>query len=231
MILQNSDRLSLKKVREATYLDEPTKDFLAQYLRIENEFKFALREMSAKLENLDDYCQSNFDHNPIHHIESRLKTPEGIVDKIRKRGFEMTMESLKENIYDIAGIRVICKYINDIYQIINLLSIQKDVSILVQKDYILKPKESGYRSVHIVFGIQMYLQDGGPKIVPVEVQFRTIAMDMWASLEHELRYKSNNKLSEWDKYYLKKNSDDLYNVDLGMQRIYIATTTGERNDD
>jgi len=163
-------------------------------------------------------------------MESRVKTPANIIDKIHRRGYDMSMDTIYEYIYDIAGIRVICNYINDIYRIIDLLTRQKDISIRLKKDYILNPKESGYRSVHIVFEIEMYI-DKEIKKVPVEIQFRTIAMDMWASLEHELRYKSNNELSLEQKNQLKKNADDLYKVDLEMQRIYIQTTTGGEKDD
>ena len=142
----------------------------------------------------------------------------------------MLWEKLKNYIYDIAGIRVVCNYISDIYQIIWLLAKQKDLKILVQKDYIVRPKPSGYRSFHIVFLVETYINNEC-KTVPVEIQFRTLAMDMWASLEHELRYKSNNLLTDEQKHSLRQYAQDLYNVDLNMQRLYIDTSTYNNDDE
>lgn len=234
MILQKTAKLNLSRLNRLPAItptfDETAKRLLTEYLKVENEYRYALREMSAKLENLDDYCQGHFDHNPIHHMESRIKNPQSILEKMTRRGYELSFDSLRKNIYDIAGIRVVCNYINDIYQIINLLSKQKDLNALTKKDYIVNPKETGYRSLHIVYSIEMYFDDE-VKYVPVEIQFRTLAMDMWASLEHELRYKSNNNLSETDKRNLKQYSDDLYNVDLNMQRIYISAAVGDDDND
>ncbi len=233
MILHKTQKINLNRLNALNSirpLDEKTKELMTEYLKIENEYHFALREMSAKLENLDDFCQTHFDHNPIHHIESRVKSPESILEKMNRRGYELSFSSLKKHIYDIAGIRVVCNYINDIYQIINLLTKQKDLNVLLKKDYIVNPKESGYRSLHIVFSIEMYL-DEEVKFVPVEIQFRTLAMDMWASLEHELRYKSRNNLSMQDKVNLRQYSEQLYNIDLNMQRIYISAIVGDDDND
>ena len=205
------------------------KKLIIEYLSIEKYYRYALKEMNAKIENLDDYCENTFAHNPIHHIESRIKSPENVIEKIHRRGFPVTIDTLKNLIYDVSGMRVICHYINDIYQIIALLSKQKDIKVRLTKDYIVSPKPSGYRSVHIVFDISIYF--GQEITIPVEIQFRTIAMDMWASLEHELRYKSNNEFTESDKIALKQYSDDLYQVDLNMQKLYIQKTTGDRDDD
>ncbi len=228
MILQKTEKFTLSRLNNIELLrdlDDETKALIKQYLNVESEYRYALREMSAKLENLDDYCQRHFDHNPIHHMESRIKTPESILEKMRRREYDMDFKTLRKNVYDIAGIRVICNYINDIYQIINLLCQQRDLSIQLTKDYIVTPKQTGYRSLHIVFDIELYFNNEIKK-VPVEIQFRTIAMDMWASLEHELRYKSNNNLAEEEKNNLKSYSDTLYNIDLNMQRIYINNTVG-----
>ena len=208
---------------------EDEKKLVIEYLKIEKYYRYALKEMNAKIENLDDYCENTFAHNPIHHIESRIKSPENVIEKIHRRGFPVTIDTLKNLIYDVSGMRVICHYINDIYQIIALLSKQKDIKVRLTKDYIVSPKPSGYRSVHIVFDISIYF--GQEITIPVEIQFRTIAMDMWASLEHELRYKSNNEFTESDKIALKQYSDDLYQVDLNMQKIYISKTIGDRDDD
>ncbi len=211
------------------FTDEEKK-LIIEYLSIEKYYRYALKEMNAIVENLDDYCENTFSHNPIHHIESRIKSPENIIEKMNRRGYPINIDSLKNMIYDVSGMRVICNYINDIYQIIALLSKQRDIKVRLTKDYIISPKPTGYRSVHIVFDVSIYFGTE-PIIVPVEIQFRTIAMDMWASLEHELRYKSNNDFTEYDKKALKQYSDDLYQVDLNMQKLYIKKTTGDRDDD
>ncbi len=225
MILQKTEKINRNRLNNIPNFNEQTKEIILKYLSIENEYGYALREMSAKLENLDDYCQNHFDHNPIHHIESRIKSPESIIEKMIRRGYDLTFESLRKNIYDIAGIRVICKYIRDIYQIIDLLISQKDLKVLLRKDYIANPKETGYRSLHLVLSIELYIGNE-VKTVPVEIQFRTLAMDMWASLEHELRYKSKNNLPLSDQEALKQYSEDLYHVDTEMEKIYVSTTKG-----
>lgn len=233
MILQKTEKLNINRlnnIQSFKNLDAKTKEVLIQYLNIESEYRYALREMSAKLENLDDYCQSHFDHNPIHHIESRIKSPESILEKMLRRGYDLSFDTLKKNIYDIAGIRVVCNYINDIYQIVNLLMKQKDLQVSITKDYIVKPKDTGYRSLHVVFSMELYL-DHEVKHVPVEIQFRTLAMDMWASLENELRYKSKNNLSDENKKRLSQYSEDLYKVDLNMQRVYISAIVGDDDND
>ena len=231
MILDNNAKFISKEVLNLGALKEEEIKLMEEYANIEKNYRYALREMSAKIENLDDYCELTFKHNPIHHIESRIKTPNNILEKIRRRGHAPTIDNLKTYIDDIAGIRVICNYINDIYQIIDLLVKQKDIEFLIKKDYITNPKESGYRSLHMIFNITIYLDNKEIK-VPVEVQFRTIAMDMWASLEHELKYKSAGRsLSEEKCAELRKYSNDLYKIDLGMQSVYISKVRGDGEDD
>jgi len=233
MILKRTERVDFKSIASLEgyeSFDENTKAMLKKYIEVESYYRYALREMSAKLENLDDYCEMHYDHNPIHHIESRIKTLDSIVEKWQRRGFEPSFENLKKYIYDIAGIRVICNYINDIYQIVHLLKEQKDLEVYIEKDYLVNPKDTGYRSLHVVFYIELYMNNEVEKI-PVEIQFRTIAMDMWASLEHELRYKSKNHLSDDDKRNLAKYSEDIYKVDLNMQRVYIHALRGDDDND
>ena len=232
VILQKNTSPSYNQIENnlETMTDEE-KDLIKKYLDIEKCYRYALREMSARLENLDDNCSLHFAHNPIHHIESRVKTPASIIEKMKRRGYPYTIEVLKEKIYDIAGMRVICNYINDIYQIITLMKQQKDLKIRLSKDYIMHPKPTGYRSLHIVFEMQIYV-DNQQVMVPIEIQFRTIAMDMWASLEHELRYKSRQfEFSDEDKDKLKLYSDELYQIDKSMQRMYIAKILEEEDND
>lgn len=232
MILQKNARPNLDDmVSELQSMTDEDRLLIGEYLKIEKCYRYALREMSARLENLDDNCSLHFAHNPIHHIESRVKTPAAIIEKIHRRGYPVTMEVLKEKIYDIAGMRVICNYINDIYQIVTMMKQQKDLKIKISKDYIRNPKPTGYRSLHIVFEMAIYV-DNIQVFVPIEIQFRTIAMDMWASLEHELRYKSPGyEFSDEDKDNLKLYSDQLYQIDLSMQRMYITKIIEEEEND
>ncbi len=224
MILQKE--IQVNAYFDTDYNDPASVAVMEEYSKIEKVYRYALREMCAKLENLDDYCSVSLSHNPIHNIESRIKTKKSIIEKIHRRGYPVTIRTLKDLIYDIAGVRVVCNYIDDIDVIIELLMQQKNLRIRLRKDYISNPKPTGYRSVHIVFEKQMFLED--EEIwTPIEIQFRTIAMDMWASLEHELRYKSKMELSEDDKKRLKEYADKLYEIDVAMQKMYNENTKGE----
>ena len=224
MILQKE--IQVNAYFDNEYNDPASVAVMEEYSKIEKVYRYALREMCAKLENLDDYCSVSLSHNPIHNIESRIKTKKSIIEKIHRRGYPVTIRTLKDLIYDIAGVRAVCNYIDDIDVIIELLMQQKNLRIRLRKDYITNPKPTGYRSVHIVFEKQMFLED--EEIwTPIEIQFRTIAMDMWASLEHELRYKSKMELSEEDKKKLKEYADKLYEIDVAMQKMYNENTKGE----
>lgn len=155
----------------------------------------AIKEIRTKLEILDDEFHVKFDHNPIHHMEYRLKTPKSIAGKLRKKQLEFSTESIRENLTDIAGVRVICNYLDDIYHIARLLVKQDDITLVRTRDYIKNPKSNGYRSLHLVVRVPVFLAES-TEYVPVEVQIRTIAMDFWASLEHQLKYKSETQPSE-----------------------------------
>ena len=224
MILQKE--IQVNAYFDTDYNDPASVAVMEEYSKIEKVYRYALREMCAKLENLDDYCSVSLSHNPIHNIESRIKTKKSIIEKIHRRGYPVTIRTLKDLIYDIAGVRVVCNYIDDIDVIIELLMQKKNLRFRLRKDYISNPKPTGYRSVHIVFEKQMFLED--EEIwTPIEIQFRTIAMDMWASLEHELRYKSKMELSDDDKKKLKEYADKLYEIDVAMQKMYNENTKGE----
>ena len=149
----------------------------------------AMKEISTKLEVLDDEFQIRRRHNPIHHMECRIKSPRSIAEKMQRRGLQLSMGAVQEHIQDIAGIRVICNFLNDIYVVEQLLLKQVDVTLVRRKDYIVQPKANGYRSLHLVVKVPVFLSDKTEEI-PVEIQLRTMAMDYWASLEHKLRYKN-----------------------------------------
>ena len=151
-------------------------------------YNAALKEIGTKLEILSDEFQHVHRYNPIEHIKSRIKTSESIVKKLKRHGYESTIENMVQYVNDIAGIRVVCSFTSDIYRIAEMLGNQNDIKILSIKDYIKNPKESGYKSYHMLVSIPIFLSD---RVVDtkVEIQIRTGAMDFWASLEHKIRYK------------------------------------------
>lgn len=231
MINDKTRVVSFEKIDDSVLLDDNSKKMIKEFLTVERNYRYALNKMNTKIENMDDYCTMSYAHNPIHHTEARLKSPDSIIEKMKRRGYDLNFESLQKNLYDIAGMRVVCNYINDIYQIVHLLSLSKDIKVRLIKDYIVNPKSTGYRSMHVVYEIEINVASESVW-VPVEIQFRTLAMDMWASLEHELRYKAKDMVSEAEKEALRKYSDSLYEIDLGMQRLYIEKTAGGgRRDD
>ena len=151
-------------------------------------YNSALKEINTKLEILNDEFQHVHRYNPIEHIKSRIKSPESIVKKLRHRGYESTIENMVKYVNDIAGIRVICSFTSDIYRVADMLANQSDVKVLSIKDYIKNPKDSGYKSYHMIVSVPIYLSDSVID-TKVEVQIRTVAMDFWASLEHKMNYK------------------------------------------
>ena len=148
----------------------------------------ALRELDTKLQILNDEFQHIHQYNPIEHIKSRIKSPESIVKKLKRKGYESTLENMVKYVNDIAGIRIICSFSSDIYRIAEMLRNQNDLQVLSVKDYIQNPKESGYKSYHMLVSVPIYLSDSVVD-TKVEIQIRTIAMDFWASLEHKMNYK------------------------------------------
>lgn len=194
-------------------------DQMMKFLELEHLYESAIREVKTKLEILDSEFRTKYAYNPIHHIEDRLKSPESILEKIQRKGIPFNVESIRSNINDFAGVRVICNYIDDIYTVADFLTAQDDVTLLKRKDYISSPKPNGYRSLHLVIETPVYLSDK-KELVHVEVQIRTIAMDFWASLEHELKYKTDNEVSAELADRLKECAETIAATDLEMQHIY-----------
>ena len=153
-------------------------------------YRCAIREVQTKFEVLDEELSISRVRNPIDRIESRVKSPESIADKLRRNNLEFSIASMRENLNDIAGLRIICQYIDDIYTVSDMLSKQDDITVIKVKDYIRSPKPNGYRSYHMVVEVPVFFSEQKHS-VRVEVQFRTIAMDFWASLEHDIRYKKD----------------------------------------
>ena len=151
-------------------------------------YESALKEINTKIEILNQEFVHVHNYNPIEHVKSRIKSPESIVRKLKKLGFEATIDNMMRHLNDIAGIRIICSFTSDIYQIAKMIANQDDVMVLQVKDYMKHPKPNGYKSYHMVVSLPIFLSDG-PVHTTVEIQIRTIAMDFWASLEHKIYYK------------------------------------------
>ena len=193
-------------------------DRLVGFVELDHLYSSALKEISTKLDILDDNFNHIYKHNPIHHMERRVKEMTRLVKKLQRKGLTIDAETAKANILDIAGIRVVCNYLEDIYVIEKLLLKQEDVKLLKRKDYIEHPKENGYRSLHIVVSIPVFLADR-VEATPVEIQIRTIGMDMWASLEHKIRYKNNTNTEDY-KDKLKECAVEISDVEAKMQTIH-----------
>ncbi len=155
-------------------------------------YNAALKQITTKIEILNEEFQEVHRYNPIEHVKARVKAPESIVKKLKRNGYESTIGNMVRYVNDIAGIRIICSFTSDIYRIAEMISNQKDIQVLTVKDYIMNPKNSGYRSYHMVVSIPVYLSDRIVN-VKVEIQIRTVAMDFWASLEHKIQYKFEGK--------------------------------------
>ena len=178
-------------------------------------YNSALKQISTKLEILNDEFQHVHRYNPIEHIKSRIKTPESIVKKLKRHGYESTIGNMVKYVNDIAGIRVICSFTSDIYQIAEMISNQSDISVISVKDYIVNPKPSGYKSYHMLVTVPVYLSDR-IEDTKVEIQIRTVAMDFWASLEHKIHYKFEGNAPEHIKDQLVECSRIVSNLDARM---------------
>lgn len=178
-------------------------------------YSSALKMISTRLEILNDEFHHVHRYNPIEHIKSRIKTSESIVKKLKRHGYESTIQNMVEHVNDIAGIRVICSFTSDIYQIAEMLSKQSDVKVISIKDYITNPKPSGYKSYHMLVTVPVYLSD---RIVDtkVEIQIRTVAMDFWASLEHKINYKFEGNAPVYIKNELVECSKMVSELDRRM---------------
>lgn len=190
-----------------------------ELMELQHLFNAAIKEMQTKLEILNDEFKVKYARNPIHHIESRLKSSDSIVKKLLKRGWPVSIESAKTNLNDIAGIRVVCYYIEDVYSVSEMLLRQSDIRLVEMKDYIKEPNYNGYRSLHLDLEVPIYLSEK-TEHVTVEVQVRTVAMDFWASLEHDLRYKNKKNIPARVCREMLQCADEISEIDKKMQEIY-----------
>ena len=190
-----------------------------EFFTVQCRYQAAIREVQTKLEILDDEFQIKHRRNPIHHMQTRMKSIQSMMEKLQRKHETIRIASAVTNLTDIAGVRVICSYIQDIYTVADLLTSQDDVKVLRVRDYIKNPKPNGYRSLHLVLEIPVFLSEGRV-LVPVEVQIRTIAMDFWASLEHSLRYKAEGQVTEEVSQELLQTASDIAALDQRMQLIH-----------
>ena len=163
---------------------------LQQYEKLMAYYRCAMMEVETKLNVLNEEFSLRFDRNPINSIRVRLKKPKSIKEKLERRGLAVSLENIEEGLHDVAGVRVVCSFPEDVYMLADALLKQDDITLLERKDYIEKPKANGYRSLHLIITVPIFLAHE-KRIMKVEIQLRTIAMDMWASLEHQLRYKKD----------------------------------------
>ncbi len=182
------------------------------------QYDCAILEVTTKLEVLNKELAIKFDRSPFESIKSRLKTPRSIFDKLKRLELPVTSQSIEDNLTDIAGIRVTCAFVEDIYTLANNLTKQDDITLVVTKDYIKNPKPNGYRSLHLIVEVPVFLSNE-KKPVKVEVQFRTIAMDFWASVEHRLKYKKNVANEESLVARLARCAQEISRLDEEMSEI------------
>lgn len=178
-------------------------------------YNAALKEVGTKLEILNDEFQHVHQYNPIEHIKTRIKAPESIVKKLKRYGYESSIENMIQYVNDIAGVRIICSFTSDIYRLAEMIGNQSDLKVLSIKDYIKNPKDSGYKSYHMLVSVPIYLSDSVVD-TKVEIQIRTIAMDFWASLEHKIYYKFEGNAPEYISQNLKECADMVAALDDRM---------------
>ena len=187
-------------------------------------YNAALKEVGTKLEILNDEFQHVHQYNPIEHIKTRIKTPESIVKKLKRNGYETSIENMVKHVNDIAGVRLICSFTSDIYRLAEMIGNQNDLKVLSIKDYIKNPKKSGYKSYHMLVSVPVFLSDSVVE-TKVEIQIRTIAMDFWASLEHKIYYKFEGHAPEYISHNLKECADMIATLDDRMLSLNEAIQT------
>ena len=193
-------------------------------------YKFALDEISTKLNILEQEFKLMHDYNPIEHISTRLKTPESIINKAQRKNIKLSLPSIKENLQDIAGVRINCSFNSDIYKLSEMIQNQQDIEVVECKDYIKNPKPNGYRSLHLILKIPVFMSDRVENVF-VEVQIRTIAMDFWASLEHKIFYKYNKAVPANIIEELTDAAESANELDQKMENLHKEILKIKQNDD
>ncbi|KJC64305.1 GTP pyrophosphokinase [Agreia bicolorata] len=194
-------------------------DLRAEFTRFMMSYKFGIDEIMTKINILREELNHVHDYNPIEHVNSRLKSPESILEKVQRKGLEIDTAVIREHIHDIAGIRITCSFLSDIYKIRDMLASQVDLTVIAERDYVAAPKANGYTSLHLIVSIPVFMSDRVEQ-VPVEIQIRTIAMDFWASLEHKIYYKYNREVPATLLDELKDAAATANRLDLKMQKLH-----------
>lgn len=216
-VLKEKKEFDLERIMESEY-PEMLLEQAGPFMELMMRYRCAVMEVETKLNVLNAEFTMKNNRNPFESIKSRVKSPVSILEKMQRKGFPISTESIEANLTDVAGIRVICSFPDDIYATAKLLSEQDDITVLAVKDYIQQPKENGYRSLHLILEVPIFLSEE-KKNMKVEVQFRTIAMDFWASLEHKLKYKKKIENEEEIFRELKKCAEASAALDLRMQAL------------
>lgn len=224
------NRRSLEQVLLSRLSSKEVKNWLGRYAQPYRElmayYRCAMKEVSTKFEVLNEEFSLQYDHNPIETVKTRLKSPDSMLDKLTGRQLPLTVESIEQNLSDVAGVRVICSFPSDIYMLADSFLRQDDITLIRRKDYIKEPKENGYRSLHLIVETPIFLHDQ-KKPMKVEVQFRTISMDWWASLEHKIRYKKDVEITNEIAGELLECAEMGAKLDARMEQIQRRVETSD----
>ncbi len=222
MSRETQNEEDVKNELRQIFTDKGTAEMIERYAHGYAElmayYRCAIMEVETKFNVLNEEFSLQFDRNPIESIKSRLKRPESIRNKLDKYGLDISFENIKNSINDIAGIRVVCSFLDDVYVLADALLKQDDITLIEKKDYIQNPKENGYRSLHLIVGVPIFLAHE-KRIMNVEIQLRTIAMDFWASLEHQLRYKKDFVYTDEMLEELKECAETSAELDYRMENL------------
>lgn len=206
------------------------KKFKNELTRFMMLYQFGIDELNTKIDILKQEFQYIHDYSPIEHVKSRIKSPESILKKVQRKNLDLSLPSIKENIKDIAGIRITCSFISDIFEISRMLENQSDIEVVEKKDYINHPKPNGYQSLHLIVKIPVFMSNGIENVY-VEVQIRTIGMDFWASLEHKIYYKFDNEVPSYLSKELKNAADTVAMLDKKMEVLHEEIRKLDNDDD
>lgn len=218
--IQEEEEIVLDELKDEIYLPSAVdfQDVSSKYQQIMFFYESGIQQVISKLQILNNEFKFCNDRNPIDNITSRVKSLDSITNKMRKKGLPLTMNYMVKELHDIAGVRVVCPFISDVYYVANILVNHHDVEVMEIKDYIKNPKPNGYRSLHLIIMVDVYFSDHKSQ-VPVEVQLRTIAMNFWASTEHQLRYKKEREFTSEMQKELLECSKLMELADEKMQKL------------
>ncbi len=226
--MENNHRKQTEKLRALfdSELAAWSRDYIQQFRTLMAYYRCAMMEIETKLAVLNEEFSLQYERNPINSIKTRLKSPESMQKKLEKKGLPLSVENIEKSLSDVAGVRVVCSFSEDVYRLADALLIQDDITLLQKKDYIQNPKPNGYRSLHLIVAVPIFLARE-KRMMKVEIQLRTIAMDFWASLEHQLRYKKEYLFSPQMGEELKTCARLSAELDERMSRLRFSIQPSE----